>query len=122
MLILIAYFREVYVVEFQKWGLPHAHILLTIATEDKFVCPKDVDRLISVEIPDQISDRLTYDVVTKFMVHEPCLSCLIDGKCLKLYPKRFCNQATFDKHGFALYRWRQNLKLMVVDGREINSQ
>ena len=103
-------------------GLSHTHILLMVATEDKPVCPKNVYKLITAEIPAQITYLLAYDTVTKFMIHGPFVSCLIDEKCLKLYPKRFCNQATFDKHGFALYRWRQNLKLMVVDGREINSQ
>ena len=119
---LIAYFTEVYVVEFQKRGLPHAHILLTVASEDKPICPEDVDRLISAEIPDQTTDPLAYETVTKFMVHGPCVSCLIDGKCSKLYPKRFCNQTTFDEHGFSLYRRRRNLQSVVVNGLEINNQ
>ena len=50
---LIASFTEVYVVEFQKRGLLHAHILLTVAPEDKPICLEDVDRLISAEILDQ---------------------------------------------------------------------
>jgi len=53
MLMLIASFTEVYVVEFQKRGLLHAHILLTVAPEDKPICLEDVDRLISAEILDQ---------------------------------------------------------------------
>jgi len=116
MLILIVSFIEVYVVEFQKQGLPHTHILLTIVTKDKPVCREDVDRLISAKILDQTIDPLTYDTVTKFMVHGPCVSCLSDGKCSKLYPKRFCNQNIFDEHGFALYRRRRNLQLVVVNG------
>ena len=56
------------------------------------------------------------------MVHRPCVSCLIDGKCLKLYPKRLCNQTTFDEHGFSLHRRRQNLQPVVFNGREINNQ
>jgi len=67
------------------------------------------DRLISAEIRDQTADPLAYDTVTKFMVHGPCVSFLIDGKCSKLYLKRFCNQTTFDEHGIALCRRRQNL-------------
>jgi len=87
MLNLIASFTEVYVVEFQKRGLPHAHILLTVAPEDKPVCPEDVDRLISAEVPNQTTDPLAHETVTKFMVHGPCVSCLVEGKCSKLYPK-----------------------------------
>jgi len=119
---LIASFSEVYVVEFQKRGLPHAHILLTVASEDKPMCPEDVDRRISAEIPNQTTDPLEYETVTTFMVHGPCVSCLINGKCSKLYPKQFYNQTTFDEHGFALYRQRLNLQTMVVNGREINNQ
>jgi len=52
MLILIASFTEVHVVEFQKQGLLHAYILLTVAPKDKPICLEDVDRLISAEIPD----------------------------------------------------------------------
>ena len=52
MLMLIASFTEVYVVKFQKWGIPRAHILLTVSSEDEPICLEDVDRLISVEIPD----------------------------------------------------------------------
>jgi len=51
-LILIASFTEVYVIEIQKRGLPHAYILLTVTLEDKPVCLGDVDRLISAEILD----------------------------------------------------------------------
>jgi len=58
----------------------------------------------------------------KFMVHGPCVSYLIDEKCSKLYPNQFCNQTTFDEHGFALYRRWQNLQLVVVNGQEINNQ
>jgi len=57
-------FTEVYVVEFHKRGLPHAHILITVAPEDKPTCPENVDRLISVEIPNQDMDPLVYDTVT----------------------------------------------------------
>jgi len=99
MLMLIASFTNVYVVEFQKRGLPHAHILLTVASEDKPICPEDIDMLISAEILDQTTDPLVYEIVTKFMVDGSCVSCSIDGKCSKLYPKRLCNQTTFDEHG-----------------------
>jgi len=105
MLMLIASCTEVYVVEFQKRGLPHAHILLTIASEDEPICPGDIDRLISAEIPDQTIDPLAYETITKFMVNGLSVSCLIDRKFSKLYLKRFCNQTTFDEHGFVLYRW-----------------
>ena len=41
----------VYTMEFQKRGLPHAHMVLFLADADKPREPEDVDRLISAEIP-----------------------------------------------------------------------
>lgn len=35
---------HMYVIEFQKRGLPHAHILLILAPQDKLNSPDDYDR------------------------------------------------------------------------------
>ncbi|AQK61565.1 hypothetical protein ZEAMMB73_Zm00001d012842 [Zea mays] len=43
----------VYVVEFQKRGLPHAHFLLIMQRKYKLTCPEQYDLLISAEIPDK---------------------------------------------------------------------
>ena len=50
------------------------------------------------------------------------MSCLIDGKCSKTYPKRFSNQTTFDEHGFAQHRRRLTSQRVVANGREIDNQ
>jgi hypothetical protein len=44
---------QVYVVEFQKRGLPHAHILLILDPIDKPQCSADFDKIVSAEIPDK---------------------------------------------------------------------
>jgi len=109
-------FTELYVVEFQKHGLPHAHILLTVATEDKPTCPEDVDRIISAKIFYQTTDPLAYDITIRFMIHGSCVSCFIDGKCSKYYPKRFCNQIPIDGHNFSQCRRRRTPQQVVVNG------
>ena len=38
---------NIHVIEFQKRGLPHAHILLILALEDKLNSPEDYDRCAS---------------------------------------------------------------------------
>jgi hypothetical protein len=43
----------VYVVEFQKRGLPHAHFLLIMDSRYKLVVPEQYDRVISAELPDK---------------------------------------------------------------------
>ncbi|XP_039778258.1 uncharacterized protein LOC120645540 [Panicum virgatum] len=43
----------VYVVEFQKRGLPHAHFLLIMKRKYKLTCPEQYDLLISAELPNK---------------------------------------------------------------------
>lgn len=42
----------VQVIEFQKRGLPHAHILLIVHPDDRPQVASDLDKYISAEIPD----------------------------------------------------------------------
>jgi hypothetical protein len=44
---------DIHVVEWQKRGLPHAHILLILAAEDKPTGPEDFDRMVCAELPDK---------------------------------------------------------------------
>ena len=83
-----------YTIEYQKRGLPHAHILLWVASEDK-VKPKDIDLVISAEIPDQEQDPHLHKMVMAHMIHGPCGNlnqnspCMTDCKCSKDFPKPF---------------------------------
>ena len=43
---------HIHVIEFQKKGLPHAHILMILAFEDRPNSPEDFDNLICAEISD----------------------------------------------------------------------
>ena len=45
---------HMYVIEFQKRGLPHAHILLILEQQDKIKTIDDIDKIVSAEIPDPI--------------------------------------------------------------------
>ena len=62
----------VYTIEFQKRGLPHAHILLFLSPEDKYPTPTHVDKVISASLPDEVNDAEYYQVVKDFMTHGPC--------------------------------------------------
>ncbi|XP_074278536.1 uncharacterized protein LOC141602121 [Silene latifolia] len=62
----------VYTIEFQKRGLPHAHIVLFLHRGDKFPTAADVDKIISAEIPDPTIDPVLHSVVCEYMLHEPC--------------------------------------------------
>lgn len=57
----------VYTIEFQKRGLPHAHILVKI--QQPFTTRERVDQVVCAEIPED--ERLRYIVLSR-MVHGPC--------------------------------------------------
>ena len=44
---------KICVTEFQKRGLPHAHMLIFLHPDDKICCPEDVDKVVCSEIPDR---------------------------------------------------------------------
>jgi len=107
-------FAYVYVVEFQKRGLPHAHILLILASEDKIHSVEEYDTIISAEIPDPIIYPLAYETVTTTMMHGPCgilnpsAPCMKNGICKKQYPKNFQENTQESENGYPIYRRREN--------------
>ena len=98
-----------YSVEWQKRGLPHAHILVWLV--DK-IRPDEIDSIISAEIPDEIVDPKLHAVVTKHMIHGPCghfnynSPCMVDGRCSKRYPRDLLAETITGNDGYPLYRRR----------------
>ncbi|GFX56106.1 ATP-dependent DNA helicase [Trichonephila clavipes] len=85
-----------YSVEWQKRGLPHAHILVWFI--DK-IRPEEIDSIISAEIPDPSTDQLLFDIVTTNMIHGPCGTlnssspCMADETGYVKLPTDFCTIA-----------------------------
>ncbi|KAL4101308.1 hypothetical protein QTP88_021328 [Uroleucon formosanum] len=98
-----------YSVEWQKRGLPHAHILIWLLNK---LHSNEVDDIISAEIPDPVTDPRLHDIVTTQMVHGPCgalnpLSpCMADGKCTKRYPRPLVAETVTGNDGYPVYRRR----------------
>ena len=98
---------HMYTIEWQKRGLPHAHILIWLA--EKIKC-KDVDKVISAELPSPDEDPGLYQVVSTQTVHGPCgplnpsSPCMKDGKCTKNFPKPFIEKTKFCEDGYPHYR------------------
>ena len=61
-----------YVVEFQKRGLPHAHVLFTLNAVDKIYLAQHVDATCCAKIPNKDANLELYDIVVNNMIHGPC--------------------------------------------------
>ncbi|GFW53691.1 uncharacterized protein LOC104236095 [Trichonephila clavipes] len=98
-----------YSIEWQKRGLPHAHILVWLINK---ITPDQIDQIISAEIPNMHIDPNLFDVVTKNMIHCPCGAfnnnspCMSDGKCTKRYPRKLVSHTITGNDGYPLYRQR----------------
>eukprot|EP00794_Sanderia_malayensis_P021395 gene21395-biopygen17171 len=117
----------VYMVEFQKRGRPHTHIILSLAEQDKPHTPEHIDRIISAEIPDQNTHTREHHIVKKHMMHGPCgilnpsCICMQDGKCTKKFPKDLAQQTELNVNGYPLYRRRGKTTAELQQHRVNNS-
>ncbi|XP_071728569.1 uncharacterized protein [Rutidosis leptorrhynchoides] len=104
----------IHIIEFQKRGLPHVHILIWLTRDCKCKSPSDIDDLISAEIPSKTDDPEGYKAVSEYMLHGPCggnnmdAPCIIERKCSKHFPKPYYAETTIDEDGYANYRRRKN--------------
>ena len=109
----------IYVIEFQKRGLPHAHILITLAEAYSPTTADDYDAIVSAEIPDPIKNEKLYNIIVSNMMHGPCgglnmsSPCMQNDlkKCSKGYPKPLNDTTKHAENSFPVYRRRG-----VIDG------
>ena len=113
----------IHVVEFQKRCLPHVHLLIHLAIEDKLTPPEQIDNLISAELLDAELQTGLYNVVTSCMLHGPCNAdnphspCMEDAKCTKDYPKEFRDFTDVNTDGYPKYRRRDDGRTYVIKCR-----
>ncbi|ONM22501.1 hypothetical protein ZEAMMB73_Zm00001d005991 [Zea mays] len=117
----------VYVVEFQKRGLPHAHFLLIMQRKYKLTCPEQYDLLISAEIPSNKYPELR-KMVIKHMMHGPCGSLNPNCPCTKgrkscknHYPRNFSDTTLQGKDLYPVYRRRDDGRTEKVRGCELDN-
>ena len=119
---------HIYVIEFQKRGLPHAHILLILDNQSKPRSPDDYDKLVCAEIPDQSKDNELFETVTKCMLHNPChinksSPCIGENKkCSKGYPKQFIEDTQSSADGYPLYKRTNNGMIFCSRGVNIDNR
>ena len=111
---------HMYVIEFQKRGLPHAHILIILDDASKLQSVDDFDNIISAEIPDPVTHPALYATVVKTMIHGPCgvlncdAPCMDDKICSKHFPKNFCEATNENDDGYPEYMRRDNGRTVQI--------
>ena len=99
-----------YSIEWQKRGLPHAHILIWLVEK---IVPTQIDDIITAELPDPEEDPELFQIVKKNMIHGPCglhnphSPCMKNGKCTKKYPRQLLPETQTGGDGYPLYRRRK---------------
>ncbi|XP_035842021.1 uncharacterized protein LOC110923632 [Helianthus annuus] len=118
----------VYTVEFQKRGLPHAHICLFMKVDHKLPTVDHIDPFISAEIPDKSEDPQLHYLVSEYMIHGPCgaanlsCPCMVDNKCSKRFPKKFSDHTVIDSSGFPVYRRRDSGHTVMKKGVQLDNR
>ena len=113
-----------WVVEFQKRGLPHAHILIILDSKDIPKTAEQVDQIVCAELPpnpnepgiseeEKAERQPLWDIVINNMIHGPCgdqnkeSPCMENGKCSKQFPKPFQKDTLMDEdRSYPVYRRR----------------
>jgi len=118
---LLLFIAVLHTVEFQKRGLPHAHIIIWTSADTSNPTPAMIDKHISAEIPDPKLDPLGYVLVAEHMIHGPCgkqnpkCPCMKNNKCSKHFPKTYQDDTSVTSTGFATYK-RGQATLFVIKG------
>ncbi|XP_064647485.1 uncharacterized protein LOC135500168 [Lineus longissimus] len=99
----------IYTIEWQKRGLPHAHILCWLYNR---ISSNDIDKYVSAELPHKDQDPVLFDIIKNNMIHGPCgplnpsSPCMKERKCCKKYPKPLLKDTQTGHDGYPLYRRR----------------
>lgn len=118
----------VYVIEFQKRGLPHMHLLVFLEHPYKLLTPEDIDTAICAQWPDPEKEPLLFETVSKCMVHGPCgplnpnAPCMEGGRCTKNFPKSFQELTVMDTDGYPKYKRPDDGRRYEVRGHMVGNE
>ena len=122
---------KIQVVEFQKRGLPHAHILLILNQDYKIKDPTEFDKYVSAELPSPELSHLRSTVV-QHMMHGACglnfpkCACMqLVGhqlKCKSSYPKPFVDVTTTTESSYLAYGRRDTGEKVRARGLDMDNR
>ena len=112
-----------YVIEFQKRGLPHSHILVILDERVRIKTKARIDQVVSAELPCSEKYPKLAQLVAEFNIHADCSAgrCLENGVCKRGFPKPFKPETTVLENAFADYRRRAGVS-MVYKNRTITNE
>ncbi|KNF01900.1 hypothetical protein PSTG_05017 [Puccinia striiformis f. sp. tritici PST-78] len=98
----------VYTIEFQKRGLPHLHLMVTLEEPDRPITPEEIDLIVTAELPDPALEPRLHQLVTTSMIHGPCQGrlCWKSGICKYGYPRPFSERTVTVDGAYPVYRRR----------------
>ena len=108
--------------------MPHAYILVFLHPSNKYPNPKDIDRIISAEIPNKHNHPKLFEIVSNHMIHGTCgfankrSPCMVNGKCIRYFPKKFHESTIVDQDGFPVYRRRNDGRTVLKNGIELDNR
>ncbi|XP_021740129.1 uncharacterized protein LOC110706516 [Chenopodium quinoa] len=121
----------IYVIEFQKRGLPHAHFLLILEQQHKMKCPADYDKYVCAKIPPVTQPELR-KIVLRHMMHGPCGRLNPECPCMRKkanvisckngYPKQFTVQTTTNKDGYPYYKRTDTGEQLKVRNAQLDNR
>ena len=78
-------------------------------------------------LPDQDDDPFAYETITKHRLHGSCgvlhpyLSSMDRSMCTKQYLKAFTTETTIEENGFVRYHHRDDGRMIVINGYQIDN-
>jgi hypothetical protein len=117
------------VIEFQKRGLPHMHLLLTVHPDYVPHCPESVDKVITAQFVDKLKYPNLYSLQCQHIIHGPCHPPEEDKpnticacwdyqhkRCRHCFPKPMQEATTFAENHFAQYARPDNGRHFIGRG------
>ena len=96
--------------------------------ESKLKNPTDIDKVISAELPNADLYPKLENVVSSYMIHEPCRPvrynspCMKEVRCSKFYPKNITSSTLIDEEKYPCYRILDNGRFVEKNGIKLDNR